>query len=203
MTRRVLFCLAAAALVLPACAPLSKSIPVSPQGKAVPKVETPLSGPTRIASPRAYAHYLRANAYRFQGQLDLAMAEMEKAVAADPGSALLLSHAASLYLQNGRLAEAAQASELALATKPELLLLDEFMAGLNPIEVGQAMDLVKATHARGITIFMIEHVMKAIMNVCDRIMVLHHGEKIAEGTPEKIASSKKVVEIYLGEEVNA
>ena len=119
MTRRVLFCLAAAALVLPACAPLSKSIPVSPQGKAVPKVETPLSGPTRIASPRAYAHYLRANAYRFQGQLDLAMAEMEKAVAADPGSALLLSHAASLYLQNGRLAEAAQASELALATKPE------------------------------------------------------------------------------------
>jgi branched-chain amino acid transport system ATP-binding protein len=87
----------------------------------------------------------------------------------------------------------------ALATKPEVLLLDELMAGLNPTEVAEAMKLVTTIRDQGITIFMIEHVMKAIMNVCDRIMVLHHGEKIADGTPKEIASSKKVVEVYLGE----
>jgi branched-chain amino acid transport system ATP-binding protein len=87
----------------------------------------------------------------------------------------------------------------ALATQPELLLLDELMAGLNATEVAQAMELVARIHDRGITVFMIEHVMKAIMNVCDRIMVLHHGEKIAEGTPQEIAASKTVIEVYLGE----
>jgi branched-chain amino acid transport system ATP-binding protein len=87
----------------------------------------------------------------------------------------------------------------ALATKPELLLLDELMAGLNPTEVAEAMELVTKIRGNGTTIFMIEHVMKAIMNVCDRIMVLHHGEKIAEGTPQEIAKSKTVVEVYLGE----
>jgi branched-chain amino acid transport system ATP-binding protein len=87
----------------------------------------------------------------------------------------------------------------ALATKPELILLDELMAGLNSTEVAESMELVTAIRDEGITIFMIEHVMKAIMNVCDRIMVLHHGEKIAEGTPKEIATSKKVVEVYLGE----
>jgi branched-chain amino acid transport system ATP-binding protein len=87
----------------------------------------------------------------------------------------------------------------ALATKPELLLLDELMAGLNPTEVGDAMELVTTIRDEGITIFMIEHVMKAIMSVCDRIMVLHHGEKIAEGTPEEIAASKTVIDVYLGE----
>ena len=87
----------------------------------------------------------------------------------------------------------------ALATKPELLLLDELMAGLTPTETAEAMELVTRIRDKGITIFMIEHVMKAIMGVCDRIMVLHHGEKIAEGAPQEIATSKKVVEVYLGE----
>jgi branched-chain amino acid transport system ATP-binding protein len=87
----------------------------------------------------------------------------------------------------------------ALATKPELLVLDELMAGLNPTEVAQAMELVTRIRERGITILMIEHVMKAIMSVCDRIIVLHHGEKIAEGTPQEIATSKTVIEVYLGE----
>jgi branched-chain amino acid transport system ATP-binding protein len=87
----------------------------------------------------------------------------------------------------------------ALATQPELLLLDELMAGLNAAEVAEAMELVARIHNRGITIFMIEHVMKAIMGVCDRIMVLNHGEKIAEGTPQEIATSKTVIEVYLGE----
>jgi branched-chain amino acid transport system ATP-binding protein len=87
----------------------------------------------------------------------------------------------------------------ALASRPELIMLDEMMAGLNPVEVDQAMELINRIHARGITIIIIEHVMKAIMNVCNRIVVLHHGEKIAEGTPQEITGNKKVIEIYLGE----
>ncbi len=87
----------------------------------------------------------------------------------------------------------------ALATKPELLLFDEVMAGLNPTEMAQAMELITKIRNKGITLFMIEHVMKAIMSICDRIIVLHHGEKIAEGTPQEIATSRKVVEVYLGE----
>jgi len=86
----------------------------------------------------------------------------------------------------------------ALATKPELLLLDELVAGLNPAEVDEIIALTKAIRDRGITVVMIEHVMKVIMNISDRIIVLHHGEKIAEGTPSQIASSKKVIEVYLG-----
>lgn len=87
----------------------------------------------------------------------------------------------------------------ALATKPDLLLLDEVMAGLNPAEVAQAMELITKIRSKEITIFMIEHVMKAIMSVCDRIVVLHHGSKIAEGTPEEVAANRTVVEVYLGE----
>jgi branched-chain amino acid transport system ATP-binding protein len=87
----------------------------------------------------------------------------------------------------------------ALATQPEVLLLDEMMAGLNQTEVSEAMALVRQIRDRGITIIMIEHVMKAIMNVCDRILVLNYGKKIAEGTPQEIASSKTVIEVYLGE----
>jgi branched-chain amino acid transport system ATP-binding protein len=87
----------------------------------------------------------------------------------------------------------------ALATRPEIVLLDEMMAGLNHSEVAEAMKLVTSIRDAGITIIMIEHVMKAIMGVCDRIVVLHHGEKIAEGTPQEIAGSKTVVEVYLGE----
>jgi branched-chain amino acid transport system ATP-binding protein len=87
----------------------------------------------------------------------------------------------------------------ALATKPEILMLDEVMAGLNPAEVGEAMLLVKKIRDSGVTVIMIEHVMKAIMGICDRIVVLHHGEKIAEGPPQEISTSKQVIEVYLGE----
>ena len=108
-------------------------------------------------------------------------------------------------------AKAAQAKDLtlanqkrlevagALATKPELLLLDEMMAGLNPTEVAHAMELVTRIRDNGITVIMIEHVMKAIMSICDRIIVLHHGEKIAEGVPENISKNQRVIEVYLGE----
>ena len=87
----------------------------------------------------------------------------------------------------------------ALATNPRVLLLDEMMAGLNPAEVDEAMALICKIRDSGITVLMIEHVMKAIMAICDRIIVLHHGELIAEGTPDEIANDKQVIEIYLGE----
>jgi branched-chain amino acid transport system ATP-binding protein len=110
-------------------------------------------------------------------------------------SAATATPAKDLTLANQKRLELARA----LATEPELLLLDELMAGLNPSEVTQAMDLVTRIQDKGITIFMIEHVMKAIMSVCGRIMVLDHGVKIAEGTPQEITNNKKVVEVYLGE----
>jgi len=110
-------------------------------------------------------------------------------------SAMSKIAAGELTLVNQKRLEVAAA----LATKPELLLLDELMAGLTPTETTEGMELVTRIRDRGITIFMIEHVMKAIMGVCDRVMVLHHGEKIAEGTPQEIATSKKVIEVYLGE----
>ena len=103
--------------------------------------------------------------------------------------------AQDLELANQKRLELARA----LATRPRLLLLDELMAGLNPTEVAEAMELVTRIRDQGITIFMIEHVMKAIMSICDRILVLNHGKKIAEGTPQEIATSRTVIEVYLGE----
>ena len=114
-------------------------------------------------------------------------------------SAVKATPAKDLTLANQKRLEVARA----LATKPELLLLDEIMAGLNPTEVTQAMDLVIRIRDKGITIIMIEHVMKAIMSLCDRIMVLHHGQKIAEGTPQEIATSEKVIKVYLGDKAHA
>jgi len=114
-------------------------------------------------------------------------------------SAVKGTPAKDLTLANQKRLEVARA----LATNPELLLLDEIMAGLNPAELAQAMELVTKIRDKGITIIMIEHVMKAIMNVCERIMVLHHGQKIAEGTPQEIATSKTVIKIYLGEKAHA
>jgi branched-chain amino acid transport system ATP-binding protein len=87
----------------------------------------------------------------------------------------------------------------ALAARPYLLLLDEVLAGLNPSEIGNMVETVKKIRERGITIIMIEHVMKAVMNVSDRIIVLDYGQQIAEGTPEEISNNEKVIEAYLGD----
>jgi branched-chain amino acid transport system ATP-binding protein len=88
----------------------------------------------------------------------------------------------------------------ALATRPQLLLLDEVMAGLTPTESVTIVDLIHQIRETGVTILVIEHVMKAIMSLSDRVAVLHHGELIAINTPAAIASDERVVEAYLGEE---
>jgi branched-chain amino acid transport system ATP-binding protein len=104
-----------------------------------------------------------------------------------------------LTLANQKRIEVARA----LATKPEVLLLDEIMAGLNPTEVAEAMELVGKIRQQGITVVIVEHVMKAIMGICSRIIVLDHGKKIAEGTPKEIANNEMVIEVYLGEKSDA
>ncbi|MCR4406141.1 MAG: ABC transporter ATP-binding protein [Anaerolineae bacterium] len=86
----------------------------------------------------------------------------------------------------------------ALAAKPRLLLLDELMAGLNPGEAEEAMQLIKQIRDSGITILVVEHIVKAILGLSDRIIVLDYGEKIAEGLPEEIVHNPRVIEVYLG-----
>jgi branched-chain amino acid transport system ATP-binding protein len=86
----------------------------------------------------------------------------------------------------------------ALATHPKLLLLDELLAGLNPSEVVTAMDLVRRIRDSGVTIVMVEHLVKALFGVSDRVAVLNAGEKICEGTPEFVAQDARVVDAYLG-----
>ena len=87
----------------------------------------------------------------------------------------------------------------ALASHPHLLLLDEVLAGLNPSEIDGMIQMVLDIRAQGVTIIMIEHLMKAVMNVSDRILVLDYGTQIAEGSPSEIVSHPKVIEAYLGD----
>jgi branched-chain amino acid transport system ATP-binding protein len=86
----------------------------------------------------------------------------------------------------------------ALATSPKLLLLDELLTGLTPRECDEAIELIRLIRKQGVTVLIVEHVMKVIMGLCDRVTVLHHGEKIFEGTPKEVVTDEHVVKVYLG-----
>jgi branched-chain amino acid transport system ATP-binding protein len=88
----------------------------------------------------------------------------------------------------------------ALASEPELICLDEPAAGLNETETYVASSLIRAINAKGITVLLVEHDMKVIMNISDEIAVLNYGQKIAEGSPEEIQNNRRVIEAYLGSE---
>jgi len=87
----------------------------------------------------------------------------------------------------------------ALATRPRLLLLDEVMAGLNPVEVDEALEIVREVHRSGVTIVLIEHVMRVIIGVCERTVVLDLGQLLAQGPPQEVLKDQRVIEAYLGE----
>jgi branched-chain amino acid transport system ATP-binding protein len=87
----------------------------------------------------------------------------------------------------------------ALATDPKIILLDEAMAGLRPTETDEMIELVREISRQGIALLLVEHVMRVIMSLAERIVVIHHGEKIAEGEPEQIVQDKSVIDAYLGE----
>ena len=86
----------------------------------------------------------------------------------------------------------------ALATSPKLLMLDELLTGLTPKESDEAIELIRRIRKQGVTVLIVEHVMKVIMGLCDRVTVLHHGEKIFEGTPKEVVTDERVVKVYLG-----
>jgi branched-chain amino acid transport system ATP-binding protein len=126
---------------------------------------------------------------------DMALDALEKFHLADKRNML----AKNLTIADRKRLEFARA----LATNPELLLLDECMAGLRPNEVDETLDVIRWIRDRGVTIFVIEHIMRAIMSISDRITVIQFGKKIMDGTPQEVAKDERVIKAYLGESYGA
>ena len=136
---------------------------------------------------------------RARGTTAEAVAEAERLLALVGPEARAGVPAAQLTLIERKRLELARA----LATSPQLLLLDEFMAGLNPAETASAMTLIRRLVAGGLTLLMVEHIVWALMDLSRRLIVLSAGEKIAEGPPEAVAADPAVVDVYLGSDRGA
>jgi branched-chain amino acid transport system ATP-binding protein len=122
---------------------------------------------------------------------DMALDVLERMHLADKKDIL----AKSLTIADRKRLELARA----MATNPEMLLLDECMAGLRPNEVDEILDVIRGIRDSDVTIFVIEHIMRAIMALSDRIAVIHFGEKIVEGTPQEVSTDERVIKAYLGD----
>ena len=137
---------------------------------------------------------IMVGAYSNTAQTDSARKKAEEVAEVVGMTSLLSQGADGLTVAGRKRLELARA----LATDPKLLLLDEVMAGLNPAEIDDIVTVIKGIRDRGVTIFLIEHVMKAVLNLSDRTYVLNDGKLIASGTPSSVAENPQVIEAYLG-----
>jgi branched-chain amino acid transport system ATP-binding protein len=138
---------------------------------------------------------IAVGAYLRHPAREAAMAEADRVAALVGLSGEAEKSASALTVAGRKRLELARA----LATRPRLLLLDEVLAGLNPSEIRDIIPVLQAVRASGVTILMIEHVMQAVMSLCERVIVIAEGRLIAEGAPDQVVREKRVIEAYLGQ----
>jgi branched-chain amino acid transport system ATP-binding protein len=152
----------------------------------------------QVVKPFAHLSVLdnvMVGAYNRTSRDDVARAKAREIIDFLGMSKITRQQAGSLSVAGRKRLEIAKA----LATEPKMLLLDEAMAGLRPTETDEIIELVRQINKEGVSMLLVEHVMKVIMSLADRVVVIHHGEKIAEGEPEEVVQDSAVVDAYLGE----